>query len=259
MSENQDTPQWMVTAACSRNLPVELRFNISGDAPVVIHGRFLGKKDDTFQLELTSADLETAGVKVGTHYVAFFVASDEAFTFGGEFIETGEDAPSENDLSRTVVSRGEVKPVQRRDAYRTDFAGILDVEVRLLSINADTPLEGPSENVLAQGKIEDASVLGLGVVLEGHVGKGHEPDTQMYAAFTASGDPTPFLMFTVLRYVREFSVTFYEGENEVVEDKTILGFELVNWPNQVDFGKEMVRFERIVNHVQRERRKKMAA
>jgi len=247
----------MITQACTKNTPAEMYFGKDQKSDSALIGRFQGKTKDTFLLHLSSEHAGAEGIEIGSTFTTFFVANDEAFTFDGNISEL---TPNEEDPSIVTVevTHGPVVPTQRRNAFRTTFDGFISIDVKLHTTQK-TETDGPAEEIVAEGMIQGASALGLGIQLDGHVGKNHTPGTRVYATFETEIVKGPFTLLAELRHVREYTVTIYEGEEEHTEDKTTLGLELIEWPNQVDFGKEMARFERTVNHVQRERRKKMAA
>ncbi|CAE7236496.1 unnamed protein product [Symbiodinium necroappetens] len=251
-----EQPQWMITNACTKQTGIEMHFDAPG-GETVVHGRFLSKLKDTIEFEVPVKPNKAFEFGEGTAFTGFFVASDEAFEFTGT-VSGSEPVEGNPKAVKVLATKAGVRSVQRRKAFRTEFSGFYSVPVVMVATQEDEAA-GPGTKKLATGEIQDASALGIAVVLEGHKGTRHKPGTRMFATFSTELDPRPFALLCVLEHVREFSVTIYEGDTERTENKTSLGFRLVEWPNQVDFGKEMTRFERIVNHVQRERRKTMAA
>jgi len=148
-----------------------------------------------------------------------------------------------------VVHRlGEIKTSQRRNAYRIQLVGSTDIAVSIHSATDRAPFASPLDSWRFSGHIIESSATGLGVVVDQKLADVVRAGEFAFITFAATGQQESFCFLVEVRHVQGM----FEGE------KSRLGMKIQRWPDRTHFGKEIFRFERLINDVERARRRRMA-
>lgn len=240
--------------ACERNLPVELhRQSISGEL-VTYRGRFLRETTGSRLLEIEMPKRDWGGEKPlepGHVLTAYVVTESGVHSFLCEVREAkrGLELNESKKVEGLVVDRlGEVTASQRRNAYRITLAGNYDIRAEIHVATSTKPYASPIDAFRIRGEVIESSATGLGVMVNENIERSVRRGDMVFVTFGAAPGEEAFCFLTEVRHV----AVMFEGE------KTRLGLKITHWPGKPVFGREIFRFERFINEVERERLRRIA-
>jgi len=233
----------LLKSGCERNTPVEIHKHTGDIAIPVARARMMCTDGERLFLDAPQTIGQPVKMGKGTSVDAFFSIGDGLFTFTTTVASM--QCKVRLNAEKTLVGMAlnlpsEIKQGQRRSRYRTSLALQTPIKVSLHEANKDLN-SSPIEAARFEGRIVDASDVGLGVLLDFDRPRKFKVYGRWIATFQIPGESDLTTIGCELRQAR----TIREGETMKI------GLLALPWPSPRALREQMLPMARYLTSVER--------
>lgn len=237
--------------ACARNVPLEVFRSAGPGAPPAARGRLLYLDEAKVYVERTRDQEGEVNLEARQDIDCFFSHRGDLYVFRTEVVDPKCSAPlnGQHRVPAIALGRpGKVEQGQRRSRYRVSFASMFPPTKVRLGLIVDG-IEPAHDEDWWECELADASIYGLGLVIEGASPRDFVVRTPATVRYYVPGEGSATILRAEIRRVQEISAT----------GGVRLGLQFEPWPDHAEFDKRLEPFDEYLARFQRDRMRRASA